>query len=165
MRLHHRKLRARAVGNQYRVGVPSRIASADSKSSSTASGTCWISSACAAAAEEGLTAPERSVLKGISIAGPSVAAELTRAEQIRPQGVGLILAGLQGRGLIERHADPATDDDVSCRSPPTAARPLRLRQPSRPSCSLEHSRRISTAPILPDSPTPCHLLDRLTDHT
>ena len=59
-----------------------------------------------AAADEGLTSPERSVLSRIHSDGPSTAADLARAEQIRPQGMGLILGSLQQRGLIERHAVP-----------------------------------------------------------
>jgi len=59
-----------------------------------------------AAADEGLSLPERSVLKRLGRGGPSTAAELARAERIRPQGMGLIVGGLEDRGLIERHADP-----------------------------------------------------------
>jgi DNA-binding MarR family transcriptional regulator len=59
-----------------------------------------------AATDEGLSLPERSVLKRVTQGGPSTAAELARAEQIRPQGMGLILGRLEERGLIERHADP-----------------------------------------------------------
>ena len=59
-----------------------------------------------AAADEGLSLPERSVLRRIAQGRPSTAAELARAEQIRPQGMGLILGKLQDQGLINRHADP-----------------------------------------------------------
>jgi DNA-binding MarR family transcriptional regulator len=60
-----------------------------------------------AASDERLSLPERSVLKRVEQGRPSTAAELARAEQIRPQGMGLILGRLEERGLIERHADPA----------------------------------------------------------
>lgn len=59
-----------------------------------------------AAVDEGLSLPERSVLNRLAQCRPSTAAELARAEQIRPQGMGLILARLADRGLIDRHADP-----------------------------------------------------------
>lgn len=38
--------------------------------------------------------------------GPATAAELARAEQITPQGMGNILSGLAERGLVGRNQDP-----------------------------------------------------------
>jgi len=38
--------------------------------------------------------------------GPATSAELARIEQISPQSMGAILAGLEERGLVRRNADP-----------------------------------------------------------
>jgi DNA-binding MarR family transcriptional regulator len=56
---------------------------------------------------EGLSLPERSALARLDRGGPATPSALARREQISPQGMGATLAGLEARGLIERHADPA----------------------------------------------------------
>lgn len=53
-----------------------------------------------------LTLPERSVLARLDRGGPASSADLARAEQITAQAMGATLAGLEGRGLVERSADP-----------------------------------------------------------
>lgn len=53
-----------------------------------------------------LTLPERSALSRIDRGGPATAAELARIEQISPQSIGVTLATLEKRGLVERAADP-----------------------------------------------------------
>lgn len=53
-----------------------------------------------------LTLPERSALSRIERGGPATAAELARVEQISPQSIGVTLASLEKRGLVERNADP-----------------------------------------------------------
>lgn len=56
---------------------------------------------------EGLSLPERSALARLDRGGPATPSALARREQISPQGMGATLAGLEARGLIKRHADPA----------------------------------------------------------
>lgn len=54
-----------------------------------------------------LTLPETAALTRLDREGPATAAELARAEQITPQSMGVTLAGLEIRGLVERVPDPA----------------------------------------------------------
>ena len=53
-----------------------------------------------------LTMPERSALARLERGGPASSAALARQEQISPQSMGTTLSGLEGRGLVERRADP-----------------------------------------------------------
>lgn len=54
-----------------------------------------------------LTLPEVSALSRLERAGTATASDLARAEQITPQAMGATLAGLEGRGLVERRPDPS----------------------------------------------------------
>jgi DNA-binding MarR family transcriptional regulator len=49
--------------------------------------------------------PERSALARLDRGGPATAADLARAEQISPQAMGITLAALEERGLVERRRD------------------------------------------------------------
>ena len=51
------------------------------------------------------TLPERSALARLDRGGPATAADLARAEQISPQAMGITLASLEDRGLVERRRD------------------------------------------------------------
>ena len=51
------------------------------------------------------TLPERSALARLDRLGPATAADLARIEQISPQAMGITLAALEERGLVERHRD------------------------------------------------------------
>jgi DNA-binding MarR family transcriptional regulator len=53
-----------------------------------------------------LTFPEVSALSRLDRGGPATSAALARLEQITPQSMGATLGGLEGRGLVERAADP-----------------------------------------------------------
>jgi DNA-binding MarR family transcriptional regulator len=53
-----------------------------------------------------LTLPESSALVRLERGGPATPSALARLEQISPQSMGATLAGLESRGLIERHSDP-----------------------------------------------------------
>ena len=53
-----------------------------------------------------LTLSETSALSKLDRGGPTTSAELARQEQISPQSMGATLGGLEGRGLLERSADP-----------------------------------------------------------
>src|SRR6185437_16053649 len=57
------------------------------------------------AAPEEPTLPERSALARLARLGPATAAELARIEQISPQAMGITLAALEERGLVERRRD------------------------------------------------------------
>jgi DNA-binding MarR family transcriptional regulator len=54
-----------------------------------------------------LTLPESSALARLDRGGPATASALAKLEQIRPQSMGATLGGLEQRGLVERHPDPA----------------------------------------------------------
>jgi DNA-binding MarR family transcriptional regulator len=57
-------------------------------------------------AEGELTLPESAAMARLDRGGPTTAGALARLEQISPQSVGATLAGLEGRGLVERSPDP-----------------------------------------------------------
>jgi DNA-binding MarR family transcriptional regulator len=58
-----------------------------------------------------LTMPERSALARLDRGGPATSSALARQEQISPQSMGVTLAALESRGLVERRPDP---DDGRC---------------------------------------------------
>ena len=53
-----------------------------------------------------LTLSESAALARLDRGGPATSAALARLEQISPQSIGATLAGLEGRGLVERAPDP-----------------------------------------------------------
>jgi DNA-binding MarR family transcriptional regulator len=53
-----------------------------------------------------LTLPETAALARLDRGGPATPGVLAKQEQISPQSMGATLAGLEARGLVERHADP-----------------------------------------------------------
>jgi DNA-binding MarR family transcriptional regulator len=53
-----------------------------------------------------LSMSERAALSRLDRGGATTSADLARADQITPQAMGNILAGLESRGLIQRSADP-----------------------------------------------------------
>jgi DNA-binding MarR family transcriptional regulator len=53
------------------------------------------------------TLPEMSALSRLERAGSATTADLARAEQITPQGMGATLAGLEERGFLQRRRDPS----------------------------------------------------------
>lgn len=59
------------------------------------------------AAPDEPTLPERSALARLARLGPATAADLARSEQISPQAMGITLAALEERGLVERRRDEA----------------------------------------------------------
>jgi DNA-binding MarR family transcriptional regulator len=56
--------------------------------------------------QDELTMPEISALERLDRAGPAAPGRLAKAEQITPQAMGMTLAALTERGLVERHPDP-----------------------------------------------------------
>jgi DNA-binding MarR family transcriptional regulator len=54
-----------------------------------------------------LTLPENAALARLNRCGPTTSSALAKLEQISPQSMGATLAGLEARGLVARHADPA----------------------------------------------------------
>jgi DNA-binding MarR family transcriptional regulator len=57
-------------------------------------------------ASDDLTGPEQSTLSRLERDGPASASDLARAEQVTPQAVGPMVAGLEERGLVMRSPDP-----------------------------------------------------------
>jgi DNA-binding MarR family transcriptional regulator len=53
-----------------------------------------------------LSLPEMSALARLDRSGPATSSTLARLEQISPQSMGATLAGLEARGLVQRHPDP-----------------------------------------------------------
>jgi DNA-binding MarR family transcriptional regulator len=54
-----------------------------------------------------LTLSESSALSRLRHGGPMTAATLAKLEQISPQSIGVTVASLEAKGLIQRSADPA----------------------------------------------------------
>jgi DNA-binding MarR family transcriptional regulator len=54
-----------------------------------------------------LTLPETSALVRLDRGGPSTPGALAKLEQISPQSIGVTVAALEAKGLIQRSADPA----------------------------------------------------------
>jgi DNA-binding MarR family transcriptional regulator len=54
-----------------------------------------------------LTLSESSALSRLQHRGPTTAATLAKLERISPQSIGVTVASLEAKGLIERSADPA----------------------------------------------------------
>jgi DNA-binding MarR family transcriptional regulator len=57
-------------------------------------------------ASDDLTMPEQSTLSRLDRGGPASASDIARAEQVTPQAVGPMVAGLEERGLVMRSPDP-----------------------------------------------------------
>ncbi|OBH29030.1 MarR family transcriptional regulator [Mycobacterium sp. E342] len=57
-------------------------------------------------APDELTLPQHTALARLDRGGPSSSAKLARAEQITPQAMGVTLAALQARGLVQSQPDP-----------------------------------------------------------
>jgi DNA-binding MarR family transcriptional regulator len=53
-----------------------------------------------------LSLPETSALTRLDRSGPATSSTLAGLEQISPQSMGSTLAGLEARGLVQRHPDP-----------------------------------------------------------
>jgi len=53
-----------------------------------------------------LTLPESSTLSRLERGGPASSSELARYDRISPQSMGVTVAALEDRGLIERRRDP-----------------------------------------------------------
>jgi DNA-binding MarR family transcriptional regulator len=53
-----------------------------------------------------LSLPESSALTRLDRSGPATASALARLEQISPQSMGATFSSLEGRGLVQRAADP-----------------------------------------------------------
>jgi len=53
-----------------------------------------------------LTIAEQATLSRLEHGGPTTASALARAEQVSPQAIGPIVAGLEERGLLVRSPDP-----------------------------------------------------------
>src|SRR5262245_22928674 len=54
-----------------------------------------------------LSLPETAALSRLDRGGPATAAALAKAERISPQSIGVTIAALQERGLVQRMPDPA----------------------------------------------------------
>ncbi len=81
--------------------------------------------------EGDLTPAETSALLRLERGGPTTAAALARREQISPQGIGMTVAGLEARGLVERRADPDDGRQVMVSITQAGGRSLRQRREHR----------------------------------
>ncbi len=102
-----------------------------------------------------LTLPESSALSRLQRGGPMTAAALARLEQISPQSIGVTVAALEAKGLIERRADPADGRRVTLSvtsagdATVQARRSARDRQFTRALRALSAEERARLVEILP----------------
>jgi DNA-binding MarR family transcriptional regulator len=81
--------------------------------------------------EDDLTLPETSALALLDRSSPTTPGELAKIEQISPQSMGATLGGLEARGLVERHADPADGRRVLMSITEAGTAALRMRRTAR----------------------------------
>lgn len=67
----------------------------------------------AAAASQGLSLTEASVMSRLAREGPATTAELARAEGMRPQSMGTTVAALEEMGMVERKPHPTDGRQVN----------------------------------------------------
>jgi DNA-binding MarR family transcriptional regulator len=67
----------------------------------------------AAAASHELSLTESAVMARLAKDGPATTAELARAESMRPQSMGTMIAALEERGLVERRPHPTDGRQVN----------------------------------------------------
>ena len=67
----------------------------------------------AAAASHELSLTEAMVLGRLARDGPATTADLARAEGVKPQSMGTIIAALEERGLVERKPHPSDGRQVN----------------------------------------------------
>jgi DNA-binding MarR family transcriptional regulator len=78
-----------------------------------------------------LTMPETAALARLDRGGPATSSALARQEQISPQSMGVTLAGLEARGLVERRPDPADGRRAVLSLTPAGREVLRTRRSAR----------------------------------
>jgi DNA-binding MarR family transcriptional regulator len=109
-----------------------------------------------------LTMPESSALSRLRQSGPTTAATLAKLEQISPQSIGVTVASLEAKGLIQRSADPADGRRVILSlttvgdATVEARRAARDQQFTRALSTLSADERAQLHQVMP-------LLDRLTE--
>jgi DNA-binding MarR family transcriptional regulator len=67
----------------------------------------------AAAAAQDLSWTETAVLKRLAKSGPASTADLARAESMKPQSMGTIVAALEELGMVERKPHPTDGRQVN----------------------------------------------------
>jgi DNA-binding MarR family transcriptional regulator len=77
---------------------------------------------------DGLSVPESSALSRLDRDGSAAPTELARAERISPQSMSVTIAGLELRGLVERHPDPADGRRAVLSITPAGLEMLRARR-------------------------------------
>jgi DNA-binding MarR family transcriptional regulator len=109
-----------------------------------------------------LTLPESSALSRLQHGGPMTAATLAKLEQISPQSIGVTVAALEAKALIQRSADPADGRRVILSltsagdATVQARRAARDQQFTRALSALSAEERVQLLQVMP-------VLERLAD--
>lgn len=78
-----------------------------------------------------LSLSEASVLKRLNQDGPATTADLARLENMRPQSMGEVVAGLEGEGLVGRRQHPTDGRQMLIHVSPKGAKLLEDRKAAK----------------------------------
>ena len=95
----------------------------------------------------GLSAPRRSALAVVVVAGPLTRGALAAAEQVRPPTMTRIVGALEGAGLVQREPKPGDGRATLVRATPAGTRLLLAGRDRRTAALVEGLRALSDADL------------------
>jgi DNA-binding MarR family transcriptional regulator len=114
--------------------------------------------------DDELSLPESSALTRLDRNGPATASALARLEQISPQSIGATLSALEGRGLVQRAADPQDGRRIVLSLTDTGRQTLRDKRSARTARLAQALQASFTQPELDVLAAAAPLLERLAQN-
>jgi len=114
--------------------------------------------------DDELSLPESSALTRLDRNGPATASALARLEQISPQSMGATLSALEGRGLVQRAADPQDGRRIVLSLTETGQQTLRDKRSARTAQLAQALHASFTQPELDVLAAAAPLLERLAQN-
>jgi len=114
--------------------------------------------------DDELSLPESSALTRLDRNGPATASALARLEQISPQSMGATLSTLEGRGLVQRAADPQDGRRIVLSLTDTGRQTLRDKRGARTAQLAQALQASFTQPELDVLAAAAPLLERLAQN-
>ena len=114
--------------------------------------------------DDELSLPESSALTRLDRNGPATASALARLEQISPQSMGATLSALEGRGLVQRAADPQDGRRIVLSLTDTGRQTLRDKRSARTARLAQALQASFTQPELDVLAAAAPLLERLAQN-